>query len=307
MSDAYRVLGLLKTGALALGLAGLAFAGALPAAAQEDEPQAEASAPQTIGQYARHYRVYQRNIDELRNLSFLSTGEVHSVYTLVMNYEPSDLTRGWLAHQALVASRAPGFMETVRTAAGERGQGAFFQEARSEPSYMWTLSANTAAINFVLDGLFQDAREARAVGRVLNERAYAYMDRVYGSALPPGSAENANELLGESSTPSGERGYDIPYRAQFVMERVLTLAAHLSLEGAGRQNISAAGLLVDDYQTNQCLRWARLNLDQCMAAARMTAEEAYCTGRHGIDDVADCWGWMVNMDGEIEQAALGNN
>jgi hypothetical protein len=280
-----------------------ALAGASPALAQDEE--AAESSRTTVGQYARYYRGYRRDIDELRDMSFMSSDEVENAHELIMSYEPPELTRGWMAHQAMVASRAPGFMDTVRSAAAQRGQANFFETARRDSSYLWALSSNTAAINYVFDGLYQDAREARAVGRVLNDRAYAYMDSRYGSRLPAGAVTNATELLGEDED-EGERSYEVPYRAQQVMQRVLELAARLSLDRSGGQSLNAAGLLAEDMQTNQCLRWARLNLAQCIAASRTTAEEAYCTGLHGVDDVSNCWGWIVNMDGEIEQAALAN-
>ncbi len=302
MTVAQTLVGLLKICTLGAGLGALT---ALPVAAQdEDRSETVQDAPETVGQYARHYRSYRRDIDELSEMSFTSRDEVQNAYALIMDYDPADLSRGWFAHQALVASRAPGFMDMIRTTARERGQEQFFTNARQDSSYLWGISSNTAAINFVFDGLYQDAREARAVGQVLNDRAYAYMDTRYGSRLPTGAVANATEILDEDPATSGERAYEVPYRAQQVMQRVLELAARLSLDGSGGRNLNAAGLLSIDYQTNQCLRWARLNLAQCMAASRTTAEEAYCTGRHGVDDIADCWGWIVSMDGDIEQAAL---
>lgn len=283
-------------------------AGSAPGWAQENGvADAEAAAaPSTVGQYARHYRAYRRDINELSDMSFTSRDELQGAYELIMAYEPADLTQGWFAHQALVASRAPGFMDTMRNAAQERGQNSFFEDAGRDSSYLWTLSSTTAAINYVFDGLYNDARTARAVGQVLNDRAYAYMDVRYGSSLPSDAVNNASELLGDDVPSVGERSYEVPYRAQQVMQRVLELAARITLDRSGGQNLDAAGLLAGDYQTNQCLRWARLNLAQCVAAARTPAEEAYCTGRHGVDDISDCWGWIVSMDGEIEQAALAN-
>ena len=279
-----------------------------PLSAQEEDSE---ETLQTVGQYARHYRVYRRDIDILSDMSFMSASEVRNAYGLIMEYDPGELTRGWFAHQAIIASRAPGFMETVRTEARQRGETTFFSDAQRSPSYLWELSSTTAAINFVFDGLYQDAREARAVGQVLNDRAYAYMDRRYGSRLPSGSVENASELL-TTDTPteavaSGGRTYVVPYRAQYVMQRVLEIAARLSIDPTGGRGLDASGLLSGDRETNQCLRWARLNLAQCVAASRTVAEEAYCTGKHGVDEMSDCWGWMVGLDGELAgDEALGN-
>ncbi len=262
---------------------------------------------QTVGQLARAYRVYRRDIDILSELSFTSASEVRDAHELIMSYDPSTLTRGWFAHNALVAARAPGFMETVRIEVDRSGRERFFADAGQSPAYLWNLSSNTAALNFILDGVYQDTQEAHAVGRVLSDRAYAYMDRRYGSRLPSGSVENAAEILNaEVSLAGGGRSYVVPYRAQSVMQQVLELAARLSLDSSGGRNMSAAGLLIDHQESTQCLRWARLNLAQCIAASRTIAEEAYCTGRHGVDELSNCWSWMVGSDAGAEQASLAH-
>ena len=199
-------------------------------------------------------------------------------------------------------------METVRIEARRAGRERFFANARRSPGYLWDLSSSTAAINFVFDGIYQDTREAQAVGRVLSDRAYAYMERRYGSRLPSDSIENAAQILAAeaalASGATGGRSYVVPYRAQGVMQRVLELAARLALDSSGGRSMSATGLLIDHQETNQCLRWAHLNLAQCIAAAHTTAEEAYCTGRHGVEEISDCWGWMVDTEGGGEQASL---
>jgi len=194
-------------------------------------------------------------------------------------------------------------MSTMRDAAQQRGRSEFFNTAQRDSSYLWNLSSTTAAIDVVFDGLYEDTREAQAVGRVLNDRAFAYMGSSYGANLPEDAVANASEIL-DAEIYDPERSYDVPYRGRQVMNRVLEIAARLSLDRSGGQGLIASGLLVTDRQTNQCLRWARLNLAQCVAASRTTAEEAYCTAQHGVNDIANCWGWIVSLDGEIEQAAL---
>ncbi len=284
-------------------LFGVMTAASAPALAQ----QSASGDNQTIGQYARHFRMYQRDVDDLIGLSFTDIDEVRNAHDLALSYSPRDLSRGWIAHQAIVASRAPGFMETVRSAAHARGRSAFFSQARTSPEYMWTLSSDTAAINFVFDGLYQDSTEAEAVGQILRDRALTYMDRSYGSRLPSGSAHSATEILAASRVGPASRGrlYDVPYRAQGMMQQVLELAARLALDRTDGRSQQAASYLIDHEESNRCVRWAQLNLAQCMAASRNQAEEAYCTGRHGVVEISECWGWMVSLEGGSDHASLG--
>lgn len=256
----------------------------------------------TVGQLARHYRVYQRDMDALEDVSFTSVTDLRAANDLILSYEPPELTRGWYAHNALVAARSPGFMATMRERARRSGGSeTFLAEAGQNPSYLWNISSQTAAINRVLNGVWSDTREATAVGRILNERAYAYMDRRYGSRLPDDAAETAVELIeaDRAAVAASDGRIYVPYRAQNVMQQVLQIAARLSVDPSGRRT-NASGLIYPQEETNRCLRWAQLNLAQCLAATRSPAEEAYCTGRHGVDDVAECWGWMVDTSSELE-------
>lgn len=284
----------------AVGLALLSAVSA-PAIAQSTDAEEDV----TVGQLARHYRVYQRDMDALEEMSFTSVSELRSANDLILSYEPPNLTRGWYAHNALVAARSPGFMAAVRDRAQRSGTDTFLAEAGQNPSYLWNISSQTAALNRVLNGVWSDTREATAVGRVLNSRAYAYMDRSYGGRLPSDAAANATDLIeadAAAMAATADGRIYVPYRAQHVMQRVLEIAARLSVDRSGTHT-SATGLIFPQEETNRCLRWAQLNLAQCLAASRSPAEEAYCTGRHGVDDVADCWGWMVETSAEADLAA----
>ena len=260
---------------------------------------ASADNPQTIGQYARHFRMYRRDVDDLTELTFRDINEVNQARELVLSYDPSNLSRGWIAHQAIIASRAPGFMDRVRTASERRGQAAFFNSARTSPQYMWDLGTETAAINFVFDGLYQDSSEATAVGEILRDRAMLYMETSYGGRLPRGASNSAQDILvADNSVHRGNgRRYAIAYRSQGIMSQVLELAARLSLDRTDGRSMRATAQLLENEETTRCVRWAQLNLNQCMAATRNQAEEAYCTGRHGVNELSECWGWMVDLAG----------
>ena len=267
--------------------------------------QEEASGPMTIGQHARAYRIYRRDVDDLSRLSFTSINEVRELRDLAMSYDPDELSRGWIAHNAIVASRAPGFMEAVRDEAQARGQAAFFSQSRTSPEFMWSLSSETAAINFVFDGLYQDNSEALAVGRILRDRAIAYMETGYGPSVPYGAAEDAEEILRANvAPPPGRRQYTVAYASKGVMAQVLELAARLSLDRTSGRGSDASMFLLEHADTSRCIRWAQMNLNQCLAATRNDAEEAYCTGRHAVDEVSECWGWMVDLAGTSDHASL---
>ncbi len=267
----------------------------------QDNSSTTAESQPSVGQLARHYRIYQRNMDVLEDLSFTTASDLDNANEMIMSYEPPELTRSWYAYNAIVAARAPGFMAMVRQRATAEGTDRFLAQAGQNPSYLWNLSSETGALNHVLDGIVNDTRDATAVGEVLNSRARTYMDRRFGTRLPAGAARNASEIrrAERNAAIAVEQNLVVPYRAQNVMQQVLEIAARISVDRSGNRT-NAAGLIYTHEETNRCLRWAQLNLAQCLAAVRGPAEEAYCTGRHGVDDIAACWGWMVDSPAQIE-------
>ncbi|MEM9123646.1 MAG: hypothetical protein AAGB03_10055, partial [Pseudomonadota bacterium] len=77
--------------------------------------------------------------------------------------------------------------------------------------------------------------------------------------------------------------------------RIISLAAYLSVPGAGPNDLKDAMKLTKNETDRQCLKFAQLNLAQCIAASRNLSEEAFCTGRHGFKEVADCWTYLVQV------------
>lgn len=287
----------------ALALAAFLFSPSAFAQSGNSDAETASTPALTVGQLARSYRVYQRDMQTLQDLSFTDESELDDANELIMSYDPPELTRGWYAYNGIVAARSPGFMAMVRERSRNGGTDSFLAQAGQNPSYLWSISTETAALDRVLNGIRNDTRDATAVGEVLSSRAYAYMDRRYGTRLPAGAAPNAAAIRRAERNAVElnpiEANMIVPYRAQNVMQRVLEIAAQLSVDRGGNRT-NAAGLIYAHEETNRCLRWAQLNLAQCLAAVRGPAEEAYCTGRHGVNEVAECWSWMVEAPADLE-------
>lgn len=75
---------------------------------------------------------------------------------------------------------------------------------------------------------------------------------------------------------------------------MLALGAHLHLSNQGTVGLDPAqSALATNKDNDQCLRWAQLNLDQCLAAARDNQERAYCLGKTGIEERSQCWSALL--------------
>ncbi|MCW5725718.1 MAG: hypothetical protein KIS81_12295 [Maricaulaceae bacterium] len=70
--------------------------------------------------------------------------------------------------------------------------------------------------------------------------------------------------------------------------RILSIAALRALENG--EGGAGAGLeyLLSDPDARRCLTWARINLQQCVAAGHFKYEDSFCIAQHLLIDVSNC-------------------
>lgn len=67
--------------------------------------------------------------------------------------------------------------------------------------------------------------------------------------------------------------------------RILAVAALTAIESGDMSHLDA---LLNEPGVDRCIRWARLDLGQCVAAGHFKYEDAYCIAEHALNDVAGC-------------------
>jgi hypothetical protein len=70
--------------------------------------------------------------------------------------------------------------------------------------------------------------------------------------------------------------------------RGLALAALAIMGRTGDDKEAAFEALLHDASSVDCLKMAKMNLNQCLAVAGPHYEDLYCTGRHAVSDTAKC-------------------
>jgi hypothetical protein len=73
-----------------------------------------------------------------------------------------------------------------------------------------------------------------------------------------------------------------------VVERALAIAALAVLGRAGDEQIDMVAPLLSDAKSADCMKMAKLNLYQCMAAAGPQYEDVFCVGAHAMVDTGQC-------------------
>ena len=73
----------------------------------------------------------------------------------------------------------------------------------------------------------------------------------------------------------------------------------------GERMPGAARPLMSESRSGQCLRSAKLNYHQCLAAAGTHYEDIYCLGLHAMSDPGQCVVEATKPPRSVRRAALG--
>lgn len=84
-------------------------------------------------------------------------------------------------------------------------------------------------------------------------------------------------------------------RYQNVLDQVVTLAAFEALDAANAADSSSISPLLDQPDTQYCMRMARLHFEQCVGASYYRYEDPFCIAEHGVKDVGDCFSQVVSQ------------
>jgi len=128
-------------------------------------------------------------------------------------------------------------------------------------------------------GVLADAKEAAAQPRVATVPAkQRLLDSLVAPTIIP--ASNARAV---SDPPDVVRG--------------LALAALAILGRTGDSKEPTFESILHDATSADCLKLAKMNLNQCLAVAGPQYEDVYCTGRHGVGETASCISAAANGAG----------
>jgi hypothetical protein len=250
--------------------------------------------PAPGGATSEAYRAFIAGLNTLAKLRLDDPKNLARAKALLMKSDLTSLARGWLAQCAEIASRSQAFVDGVEKAAGSAGADQLNSNIQRQPGAVLDIGGWQNASLTIRQELAKDIRLMESVSFRLSEIAYG---RPGGEAR---FAADANKGDPTSAAPAGApSAASVPSalseRAKPLMTQALALGAHMHLAKAA----SAASpdpvstTLATNKDNDQCLRWAQLNLDQCMAAARDNQERAYCLGKQGIDERVKCWSVLL--------------
>jgi len=223
---------------------------------------------------------------------FSGPAEVAQAVQTGAAHAPGELESGMVAYAALAALQEPAFVNAVRA---ERDGGALARRIEADPAAAMMLPGARDASARASGALYAQGQALAAEGQKVKHAAYAVQHQPWSTQRTNGAAQlvqvkragNAGyhpeagdgEKLAESLSQAGRRGgAPSPLVTHGVALAALSL---LGREGADRS-------LLADVRTGSCLRVAKLNYHQCLAAAGTRYEDIYCLGQHAMIDPGQC-------------------
>jgi len=250
---------------------------------------------------AAHYQKFSRALASAVSSRMKTPREIKKLLVGLRYREADQLSMGWMAHRALVAAQDPGFETGVRQEVNKIGAKAFLNRLRSDSSYALNVRGAKKAQTNVIEAISADnivmaalAERFMSVSRTFQQNKWGALSptdlpQINDTTVDVAALENAQfhaffDTLAQDLSPIGsaQASYTHP-----LVKSILALGAQHVVKGMADETKLTA--VLPPAESTRCLRWARLNLNQCLAAAHFPSEVAWCTSRHALNDVRVCW------------------
>ena len=267
-----------------------------------------------VARSAAVYLTYSRDMATIRG-GFSSPEAVQAALRRGATSDPNQISRGLVAYASILALQSPEFVSGVRQAGAEPAvRRQIIDRIVADPAYastlpgaeaaaslvMGVLEADVVALSTAADSIESDAYNIQYAGDQRNgwgrataanreDRLQAVKD-LSARPVQPSSTETAR-LYAASNSGSGlgvtaGRTRRAPYAPSVT--NAIAMAALAALGAAGDNARANTDALQYDRASQDCLASSKLNLFQCMAAARPAYEDMFCLGRHIVRDLSTC-------------------
>ncbi len=224
--------------------------------------------------------------------------EVRRVLSTLRFSQPETMATGWYAIRAMAAAQNKLFAQGVRDEVRVNGQAKVLASLEDSDYVLRIHGAGDAITAVMASASTENDRMAKLRKRFI-DTAMKFQKQKWGmnEPLPAEPVVKTAEATSPSPTVGRVLAALSPISeaqaySTTVMTKILAQAAR-EVISAPITPIAAGGR----DETSTCLNWARLNLNQCIAAAHFPSEEAWCTGTHAIEEVRTCWASVMPAPG----------
>jgi hypothetical protein len=253
---------------------------------------------QRVTDAASAYESYVRRVAAI-DPAFTGAVSVQRAVKAGAAYQPRQLQEGIVAYAALVALRNARFVDAVRAMDPRVADG-----LAARPEQILRLPGAAEAASDIAGVLRAQGAALSAAGKAVTRAAYDIQAQGWSKnpvAEPKAvlqAAKDSAEAPRAATAPSKERLLASLVAAPQVptsigsgapdVVRGLALAAMAILGHTGDDKEAQFDALLHDASSLDCLKMAKMNLNQCLAVAGPQYEDVYCAGRHALADTGKC-------------------
>jgi hypothetical protein len=276
------------------------------ASAREGSLAEETGLADAIVQDAAAYQAYVTKAAAVET-SFKDGNGVRRTLKTGAAYEPAQLDSGEIAFAALIALQDKGFTASVKDMARDpRLRREMSDRFARYPEAVFDVPGAERAAARASAVLTGQARKVMEAGAAVKQSAYD----VQRSAWSKGAVTDRPQRLAQvkqlsvtrfAITPQDSaklvkavdefRDRDDTHRsgaASSAVVRGTALAALAVMGRAGEDNAETVKALLKSDSGARCLKWAKMNLYQCLAVAVPRYEDLFCAGVHALSETGQC-------------------
>lgn len=173
--------------------AGLVSAVGLSASADAQDEPSPVVRSDVISESAGVYATFQADVSDVRDRPLGSATDIETSLLNLGGQNTDQLSSGWIAYSALVASQDPEFRAAVRDIEGFYGRESFLTGLQNDLRYARTLDGGTSAVTSSLTAIEADVRRLKGTGAFVKEQAYS----LQGSSWAKARLRNSDDLITE--------------------------------------------------------------------------------------------------------------
>lgn len=141
-----------------------------------------AQSEDVISDSAAVYATYQADVTDVRERPLASASDIETTLTNLGGQNPQQLSNGFIAYSALIASQDPEFRAAVRDIESFYGRDSLLLGLRNDQRYARTLGGGNSAVTSALAAIEADARRVQGAGAYVKEQAYSLQGSGWASA-----------------------------------------------------------------------------------------------------------------------------
>lgn len=180
----------------------------------------------TISKSAAVYGTYQADVTDVKTKRMSSAGDIDTALTNLGGQNADQLSKGWIAYSALIASQDPEYRAAVRDIESFYGRDVMLTGLKNDVRYARTLNGGSSAVGAALTATEADSRRLASAAASVKEQAYSLQGAGWAKAKIGNSKAKASSL--NSAQMSGRPA------ASNIISALGGANADSALRGAGR-------------------------------------------------------------------------